>query len=75
VFRETARRIGSKVKVRVGAPIPFDELAHIEDRDALVMELRKRTFDLATDADMKGHPRNLHLIEARIAGVKHKDDA
>lgn len=74
VFRETARRIGSKLKVRVGAPIPFEDIAHIEDRNELVMELRKRTFDLARREDVKNHPGNLHLREARIKGVKHKDD-
>ncbi len=74
VFRETARRIGSKLKVRVGAPIPFADIAHIEDRGELVMELRKRTFDLARLEDVKDHPGNLHMREARIKGVKHKDD-
>jgi putative hemolysin len=74
VFRETARRIGSKLKVRVGAPVPFDEIAHIEDRNELVAELRKRTFDLARQEDVKNHPGDLHLREARIKGVKHKDD-
>ena len=74
VFRETARRIGSRLKVRVGAPIPFAELAHLEDRDELVAELRKRTFDLARAEDVKGRRDDLHLREARIKGVKHKDD-
>ena len=69
VFRETARRIGTRLLVRVGRPIPFAEIAHIEDRAELVMELRKRTFDLAGTAD-----GDLHLRQARIAGVKHKAD-
>ncbi len=68
VFRETARRIGTKLKVRIGNPIPFSEIAHIEDRAELVKELRKRTFDLAGGSDT-----GLHLREARIAGVRHKD--
>ena len=67
VFRETARRIGTTLKVRIGKPIPFSEIAHIEDRGELVMELRKRTFDLAG-----GESSGLHLREARIAGVKRK---
>ncbi len=74
VFRETARRIGSTVKVRVGAPVPFAEIAHIEDRNELVMELRKRTFNLARQEDVKNHPGNLHLREARIKGGKSKDE-
>ncbi len=68
VFRETARRIGTRLKVRVGAPIPFAELDHIEDRVALVLELRKRIFDLAVAGDFKGTQKNLHLREARIKG-------
>ncbi len=68
VFRETARRIGTSLKVRVGAPIPFAELDHIEDREALVRELRKRIFDLAIAGDFKQPQKNLHLREARIKG-------
>ena len=75
VFRETARRIGTTLKVRVGVPIAFAEIAHIEDRAALVAELRKRTFGLARADDIKGSRKNLHLREARIAGVAAKGDA
>lgn len=74
VFRETARRIGTNLKVRVGRPIPFAELAHIEDRAALVKELRKRTFALAQPGDFKGEQGSLHLREARIAGARERDD-
>lgn len=74
VFRETARRIGSRLKVRVGKPIPFSEIAHLENRDELVAELRKRTFGLARPEDFKGAPADLHLREARIKGVKAKGE-
>lgn len=74
VFRETARRIGSRLKVRVGAPIPYAELAHIEDRAMLVAELRRRTFGLAQACDVKGAPADFHLREARIAGVKRREE-
>lgn len=73
VFRETARRIGSSLKVRVGRPIPFDEIAHVEDRAALVQELRKRTFDLAEQGDIEGPRRDLHLRTAKIKGSKKPD--
>jgi putative hemolysin len=73
VFRETARRIGTQLQVRVGAPIPFAEIAHIEDRDELVRELRKRTYGLAMAEDVQGSRTNLHLREAKIKGVKSKD--
>jgi len=74
VFRETARRIGSRLKVRIGKPIPFDEIAHIEDRQQLVMELRKRTFDLAYRSGTEGGRRDLHLREAKIKGVKSRGE-
>ncbi|MBL8893021.1 MAG: lysophospholipid acyltransferase family protein [Rhizobiales bacterium] len=73
VFRETARRIGTSLKVRVGRPIPFDEIAHVEDRAALVRELRKRTFDLAEQGDVEGPRRDLHLRTAKIKGSKKPD--
>jgi putative hemolysin len=73
VFRETARRIGTSLKVRVGRPLPFDEIAHLEDRAALVQELRKRTFDLAEQGDVDGPRRDLHLRTAKIKGSKKPD--
>lgn len=74
VFRETARRIGSRLKVRVGTPIPFAELSEFDDRNELVMELRKRTFALARPEDIKGSNLDLHLREARVKGVKPKGE-
>jgi putative hemolysin len=70
VFRETARRIGTVLKVRIGRLIPFAEISHIEDRAELVQELRKRTFGLAEPGDIKRAPADLHLREARIKGGK-----
>lgn len=74
VFRETARRIGSRLRVRVGEPVPFAEIAHIEDRAALVAELRRRTFGLARPEDVKGPRSDLHLREARIKGVRSRPE-
>ncbi len=51
VFRETARRIGTVLEVRVGRPIPHAELAAFADRGDLVHELRRRTFALASSPD------------------------
>ena len=73
VFRETARRIGTGLNVRIGKPVPFNEIAHNEDRTELVMELRKRTYDLAKADDIEGTRTGLHLREAKIKGVKSKD--
>lgn len=74
VFRETARRIGTNLRVRVGQPIPFSELAHMTDRTMLVKELRRRTFALALPGDVRGAASDLHLREARIKGQKTGDE-
>jgi putative hemolysin len=74
VFRETARRIGTRLKVRVGPVISFSDIAHFEDRTELVAYLRKLTFGLAQPEDVKGSTRDLHLREARIAGFNEKDE-
>ncbi len=52
LFRETARRIGTRLEVRIGKPIPFEEIADIRDRTELVGELRRRTFALAPQDDV-----------------------
>jgi putative hemolysin len=70
VFRETARRIGSGLRVRVGAPIPFSEIAHFTDRDDMILELRKRTYALAKPQDIRGPQGDLHLRHGRIKGWK-----
>ncbi len=51
VFRETARRMGSELGVRVGAPIPFSDMEHMEDRQQLIDFLRERTFALAVSPE------------------------
>ena len=48
-FWETARRMGSELEVGIGTPIAFSELSHFETRDAMVRELRRRTFALGSD--------------------------
>ncbi|WP_162918403.1 lysophospholipid acyltransferase family protein [Taklimakanibacter deserti] len=73
VFRETARRMGTRLTMRVGPPIPFSEIAHIEDRGELVKELRRRTFALAQPGDIKGAKPDHHLREIR-KWVPKEDD-
>ena len=73
VFRETARRMGTKLTMRVGTPIPFSEIAHIEDRSELVKELRRRTFALAQPGDIKGAKPDHHLREIRKWVPKEED--
>jgi putative hemolysin len=70
VFRETARRIGTDLGVRIGTPVPFDEISHLTTRDELILELRRRTFSLAKPEDIRGDSKDLHLRQGRIKGWK-----
>ena len=72
VFRETARRIGTDLGVRIGKPIPFPEIAHLTNREDLILEIRRRTFGLARPEDIKGTTGDLHLRSGRIKGWKRK---
>jgi putative hemolysin len=47
IFHEVKARIGTALPVVIGAPIPFAEIAHIKDRQALADELMTRTYALA----------------------------
>ena len=47
MFHETARRIGTRLDVSVGEPIPYEQLPQGIDRRELVRFLRERTTDLA----------------------------
>ena len=46
LIKEVASRIGADVRPRIGAPIPYDALAHLRDRQPLVDHLRAATMDL-----------------------------
>ena len=46
IFNEVRKRIGTMLPVAVGAPIPYGEIAHLKDRQAMVDELRARTDGL-----------------------------
>ena len=43
---EIRRRFNTIIRTEIGAPIPFDDLAHITDRAALSAELCRRTYAL-----------------------------
>ncbi len=47
VIREIANKQGTTLHVRVGKPIPFDQLAPIRDRRALMDHLRAEVYRLA----------------------------
>src|SRR5208283_4083901 len=47
IFHEVRSRIGASLPVGIGAPIPFETLAGIKDRQALADDLRHRVYALA----------------------------
>jgi putative hemolysin len=57
IFHEVRTRIGASLPVVVGAPIPFESLAGVKDRQALADELRARVYALARRAPAVDKPR------------------
>ncbi len=49
LFRESARRIGTRLDVGIGAPITADTFDQFKNRVDLVAELRRRTYLLSPD--------------------------
>jgi putative hemolysin len=49
LFRETARRIGTRLDVAIGNPIPYAALAGYGNRADMLMHLRRAVFALARD--------------------------
>lgn len=56
VFKEVRDRIGTVMRVGIGEPIPFAEIAHISDRRAMVDHLRTRTEALRTELERVPNP-------------------
>jgi len=52
IFHEVKARIGADLPVAVGAPIPFEDIAAIKDRQALADHLRALTYALASCAPL-----------------------
>lgn len=46
LFKEVADRIGTEMPVRIGDIMPYEALAHLKDRQALVDHLRELTYNL-----------------------------
>ncbi len=46
LIHEMHNKIGKKLKVSIGVPIPYEELQHLKDREKLTLELRRRTLGL-----------------------------
>jgi putative hemolysin len=60
IFREVKSRIGTVLPVAIGAPIAFEALAHLKDRQALADHLNAVTYALAVPA---GPRRRLRLVK------------
>jgi putative hemolysin len=76
IFREVKRRIGATLRVAIGAPIPFEEIAHIKDRQALADLLKARTYALAQRAPTSAQRASLGAKLRRLrlrsrAGAKN----
>ena len=50
IFHEVQTRIGTALPVVIGAPIPFGDLTHIRDRQAMADHLRALAYALAASA-------------------------
>lgn len=55
-LREITAKMGSRIAVKLGDPIAFDELAAIRERGALCAELRRRTYALGGIDTIPGQP-------------------
>jgi putative hemolysin len=53
LFRETVKRMGTRLGVRIGEPMPYEEWSSIKERDQLLAEFRRRLFMLAPEGMMK----------------------
>jgi putative hemolysin len=66
LFHEVKARIGARLPVAIGAPIPFAEIADIRDRQTMANLLMARAYALAI------HPRNPTPAEGRAARLRGK---
>jgi len=69
IFHEVKTRIGTALPVAIGAPIPFEEIADIKDRQAMADLLMARTYALAHQAPAPSHKES---SGARLRGKLRK---
>lgn len=55
LIKEVASRIGADMRLHIGAPIPYDALAHLRDRQPLVDHLRAVTMGLDSTLDKSAY--------------------
>lgn len=67
--RELNRLRGRVIPVKIGDPIPFDELAHFKSRQSLINHLRLHTYRLG---NVDNPPISAPYWEGQMSGVKEK---
>lgn len=86
---EMLNKAENKIQVRIGKPIPYDELSGMEDSDQMLRYLRARTYALGSSLKLKPFFRNpfkriaepepivppvpMELLEADIAQIRPTD--
>jgi len=71
LFHEVKSRIGASLPVAIGAPIPFEDLAAIGDRQALADALRARVYALAAIAPKeRAKPPGNRKLLAKLARLR-----
>ena len=73
IFHEVKTRIGATLPVAIGAPIPFEELAPIKDRQAMADLLMARTYALARQAPSpKRKPGSAARLRVKLRALRRK---
>ena len=66
-FDEVRNKLGAVVRVRIGEPLSYLELARLGDRHALIAHLRRLTYALGESGDTPRPRRRLRLRRQRPA--------
>ena len=73
IFHEVKTRIGAILQVEIGAPIPFEALKAIKDRQVLADELRARTYALASASQIRPIKANpARKLIGKLRGLRPK---
>jgi hypothetical protein len=74
IFHEVKTRIGTSLPVVIGAPVPFDAIAAIRNRQALADELRARVYALSRLGPALDKPRRAARKLSRPKPGAHRAD-
>lgn len=61
LFHEVANKIGTRQRIEIGGLVPYEELASLRDRAALMAALRRRTYALHPRRDLAERVLTLKL--------------